>query len=152
MLVCNRGADNGWSVGARSSADNILLHFTSLQTDLSVYCIANDVVQIGQNTFFTFTEGTPVDEENGVIQLSPDGQWELNVYEQASTTNLDPDNATYVATEIIRVDSGETAATGFTGTCADDPGGTFDLVVNFGGVEVYSETLNTADTNTININ
>jgi len=152
MLKCLRGQENKLAVGERSSSDYILCSLRSLQTELTVYVIASNVVQVGSNTFFRITEGDTPDALNGTITLSPSGQWEMNVYEQASSTNLDPDNATFVSNEIVKVISNGVADTGFTGTCADgDASGTVLTTINFNGSQVYSATLNTADNNIINV-
>lgn len=42
---------------------------------------------------FTITEGDD-DPTNGALIMGTPGVYELNIYEQASTTNLDPDNST----------------------------------------------------------
>lgn len=53
---------------------------------------------------FTIIEGVD-DRENGSLILGGQGVYELVIYEQSSTTNLDPDNATKVdyGTLVVRV-------------------------------------------------
>jgi hypothetical protein len=57
---------------------------------------------------FTITEGDN-DPENGSLILGTTGVYELNIYEQSSTTNLDPDNSTgLVVTTQARINGDET--------------------------------------------
>lgn len=51
---------------------------------------------------FTIVEGGN-DPENGEVLLGGAGEYELLVYEQSSTTNLDPDNATLILQTLARV-------------------------------------------------
>lgn len=58
---------------------------------------------------FTITEGAD-DPENGSLILGATGVYELNVYEQSSSTNLDPDNSTgIVETTLARIIDSETS-------------------------------------------
>ena len=50
---------------------------------------------------FTFIEGVD-DPENGSFLLGSTGVYDLVIYEQSSTTNLDPDNATKIQTHLDR--------------------------------------------------
>jgi hypothetical protein len=57
---------------------------------------------------FTITEGAS-DPTNGSLILGTPGVYELNIYEQASTTNLNPDNSTgLVVTTQARINGAET--------------------------------------------
>lgn len=58
---------------------------------------------------FTIVEGVD-DPTNGSFIIGSTGVYELNIYEQSSTTNLDPDNATgLVETTLARVIDSETS-------------------------------------------
>lgn len=58
---------------------------------------------------FTITEGSS-DPTNGSLILGTPGVYELTVYEQSSSTNLDPDNATGVVERMqARVIDSETS-------------------------------------------
>lgn len=58
---------------------------------------------------FTITEGAS-DPTNGSLILGGTGVYELTVYEQSSSSNLDPDNATGVVERMqVRVIDSETS-------------------------------------------
>lgn len=154
MKICNRGAVNKWSFNIENSLTYFLLSLTSRQTGLSVRFIADPVntVVSGNNVFLYFTETETEDAVNGDITISPQGDWDMTLYNQSSSTNLDPSLAdTELLTEVIRVDIADAAATGFTGTCADAVGNDFTLVINYSGAEVYNATVDASVNNTINI-
>lgn len=70
--------------------------------------LATDSAKARYNKF-TIIEGAS-DPTNGSFILGTTGVYDLNVYEQSSTTNLDPDNATgLVETTLARVIDTETS-------------------------------------------
>jgi len=70
-----------------------LFQFRNVTEKVSYYCIIEDTsVYIERYNEFELTEGTD-DPLNGSLILGAGGQYEYFVYEQTSTTNLDPDLA-----------------------------------------------------------
>lgn len=71
-----------------------LFVFTKGGVDYPVICtdIATTAERV-RSSRFTIVEGVD-DPENGSLLLGTPGVYELNIYEQASDTNLDPDNST----------------------------------------------------------
>lgn len=70
-----------------------LFEFINDDTNDRVYCTA---LETSPNTVrynkFNIELTTGADDPlNGVITLKPDGSWKYNVYQQASSTNIDPD-------------------------------------------------------------
>lgn len=71
-----------------------LFVFTRGGNDYPVICTElATAAERERSSKFTITEGVD-DPENGSLILGTPGVYELNIYEQASSTNLDPDNAT----------------------------------------------------------
>ena len=154
MNLANRDSVNKWAFSVNTSQSYFLLSMTSRQSGLTVNFLADPVNTIvsGNNLFIYFTENTTEDKENGIVSLSPAGEWDLLLYEQASSSNLDPDNATLLLDEVIRVDDAGAAVVAFTGSCAAaGDSGTVLTTINFNGSQVYSATLNTAANNVINV-
>lgn len=79
------------------SSPTYLFGFTSDSTSVSYYVILTDTSTVGAQrdraNLFTLVEGTD-DPVNGEVILGNPGMYTYIVYEQSSTTNLDPDNAT----------------------------------------------------------
>lgn len=76
------------------STPKFLFHFKSVLENQNYYTIIADTSSFTRRyNEFSFTEGTD-DALNGSLTLGVAGQYEYFVYEQSSTTNLDPDNAT----------------------------------------------------------
>ena len=76
------------------STPKFLFHFRSIQENQNYYAIVADTSSYTRRyNEFTFTEGTD-DALNGSLTLGAGGQYEYFVYEQSSTTNLDPTLAT----------------------------------------------------------
>lgn len=71
-----------------------LFVFTKGGIDYPVICtdLATTAERVRASRF-TITEGVN-DPTNGSLILGTTGVYELNIYEQSSSTNLDPDNAT----------------------------------------------------------
>ncbi len=128
MKLCNRGEVNKWAFSVVITESFFLCSLTSRQTDNQVNFISDPIntQTAGNNLYIYFTEiGTgTVDAINGITALSPDGEWDMNIYEQASSTNLDPNavGVTFLQEETVRVDSGVTASVAFTGTCEGSGG------------------------------
>jgi len=81
-----------------------LLAFTSEVTNETNTCIcANTSGYIDRYDKFTVTESGTEDRVNGTLSLKPEGIWTLKVYEQSSSSNLDPANATLCHTEKVKV-------------------------------------------------
>lgn len=66
-----------------------LFEFINKQTNVSYYCISELLETIGVRDRFTISETSTPDVLNGEIEL-PEGEYRYNVYQQTSTTNLDP--------------------------------------------------------------
>lgn len=90
------------------STPKFLFQFKSVQEKVSYYTIIADTSSYKRryNTF-SFTEGTD-DAVNGSLTLGAGGQYEYFVYEQASTTNLDPSGLTLVESGFMVLDRGNT--------------------------------------------
>ena len=71
-----------------------------ISTDLST------TAQKAEFSTFTITEGGN-DPTNGDFTLGTTGVYGVVIYEQSSTTNLDPDNATKIREGLARVIDGE---------------------------------------------
>ena len=73
-----------------------LFHFKNETTGNDYYCIASNIsTQKKRYDLFEITEtDSSPDNENGEITLTETGQYTYKVYEQESSTNLDPENAT----------------------------------------------------------
>ena len=72
-----------------------LFQFKNQTTGDSVYCIATDVSDYDYRyNKFVITETSSPNNLNGEVDLVEAGLYDYFVYEQESTTNLDPDLAT----------------------------------------------------------
>lgn len=79
------------------------------------YFIAEDIsVNPLRNNEFEIEEGTPEDTLNGKISLNA-GQYLYNVYEQASTTNLDPTGLSIVENGRVEIKTTATVLPEFNG-------------------------------------
>lgn len=73
-----------------------LFEFTKDMTDVSYYVICADTsTETQRYNLFSITEGGN-DPTNGNITLGLEGFYKYNIYEQASSTNLDPSGLTLV--------------------------------------------------------
>jgi hypothetical protein len=85
-----RDASNTFTLAARPtlSPSEWLLRFVKVDSGVEVLCVADAYAVAGRPVRLTFveTDTTPT-ALDGEVTLSP-GQWQLYVYEQASTTNL----------------------------------------------------------------
>jgi hypothetical protein len=87
-----------------------LFEFTS-EGNTSYTCISADLATVAQQARFnkfTFIEGVD-DRTNGSLILGNTGVYRVNVYEQASSTNLDVANATFVEYTMMRLIDSETS-------------------------------------------
>lgn len=131
-----------------------LLDFYSAGSELHVYCVCLDVnAATGRPVELVVIEtgdDTPV-PLSGQVRLLPVGQWKLSIYQQSSSTNLDPDSATSLLLNDTVYVTGEDAGTEYTGAV---PGSCpFDITVNVDGV--FVETISDVDPcvdNTLTIN
>lgn len=76
-------------------------------TGIGVYCISTDLAtsqQIERSNKFVIIEtgNTTAVPLNGEVQLSA-GDYDIKIYEQSSTTNLDPTGLTCVEDDIVTV-------------------------------------------------
>jgi hypothetical protein len=72
-----------------------LVEFINQITLQKRYCIAEDISEYPDryNKLVIDNDPEPVDPLEGEVDLSVRGYYHYKVYEQSSTTNLDPDNA-----------------------------------------------------------
>ena len=84
-----------------------LFHFKSLNTHKNKYFLAADTSSYTYRyNEFSITESSSEDVLNGTVELDTPGEWLYWVYEQSSTTNLDPtqaDNAEALETGLVNV-------------------------------------------------
>ncbi len=52
---------------------------------------------------FSIEENSTEDVLNGVVSLQPSGFWQYSIYEQSSTSNLDPANAMFLERGKVKV-------------------------------------------------
>ena len=91
-------------------APNFLFEFIS-EGNTSYTCISADLATTAQKVRFnkfTFIEGAD-DRTNGSLILGNTGVYRVNVYEQASASNLDVDNASFIDYTIMRLIDSETS-------------------------------------------
>jgi hypothetical protein len=77
-------------------------------TNVGIYCISTDLATAQQieraNKFVIIETGnTTANPLNGEVQLQA-GSYDLKIYEQSSTTNLDPTGLDCVEDEIVTVE------------------------------------------------
>ena len=91
------------------SAPIYLFQFRNVTEKVSYYCIMSDISAYKERyNEFLFTEGTAL-PLIGELILGAGGQYEYFVYEQLSTTNLDPTLSTsLVESGLIDFDRGQT--------------------------------------------
>lgn len=79
------------------SSPYFLFEFINSESKEKKYCIAADTSAYPERyNKFTITEKTSPTPTSGEVTLSLPGFWHYNVYEQSSSSNLDPDSATGV--------------------------------------------------------
>lgn len=99
-MQIERGTLNTLLVNARPTLtpSRWLLWFRDPERNASVYCLCSAIVA-GSPTLIRFEETDTPTALNGQVKLSPPGNWTLKIYEQSSTTNLNPANATRLVEE-----------------------------------------------------
>ncbi len=117
MILVNKNSNNTFvltlSEKSTLTNPNYLFEFKSDVTGDSVCFIASDTSAYTErfNEFLiTETSGT-TDYTSGTITLNPTGQWTYKVYEQTSSSNLNPllaDNTTPLEIGIVKVKGTET--------------------------------------------
>ena len=163
-MVIERGASNTLVVMAREtlSPSYWLLHFNDPDRNGNAYCIVQAGNATGAFITLTFSEvASGAVATSGQVTLSPPGNWQVTIYEQTSSSNLNTANANrLVYTQAIFVEGGAGAETGWTdecpstgdecdpltvevngttyGTLADPCGATFDVDVVQDGAPVGS--------------
>ena len=86
-----------------------LFRFESDQTKVSYYCICQDLATTSQKVrynLFDITEGVD-DPLNSSLILGLSGRYHLYIYEQSSTTNLDPTGLDIVERGIMTLKGGQ---------------------------------------------
>ena len=162
-MKVERDATNKLLIDGRQTltAPRFLLHFTSTQTGANVYAITQNSGAVSGPLILTFDEvgdGGTVAPTSGDILLSPAGWWELSVYEQTSTTNLDPANASrLVASMGVEVVGTSCTASAYTENQCPGGGGegcgeTLTIRVYVDGVLASTTTgLDACENQTVNI-
>ena len=100
MIVLEKGQTNEdlvFTLSENTTLSNPVYLFQFISPlNVSYTCISTDLATTAQKeryNKFTIIEGVD-DRENGSLILGGQGVYELVIWEQSSTTNLDPDNAT----------------------------------------------------------
>ena len=95
-----------------------LIEFINDETgESNTAIIADTSIYKERYNLFTITESDTEDRVNGTLEVRPDGFWTYVVYEQNSTTNLDPDLADgEVERGRCRVGAGQAEKTSYTRT------------------------------------
>lgn len=83
--------------------DNLLLEFINRNTNSKNYCIVTPIKDYRQYMLLTVTENDTEDNINGILSLTPSGGWDLKIYGQNSSINLNPDNAELIAEEQVNI-------------------------------------------------
>lgn len=98
-----------------------LIHLSQRGTNL--YCICT---QLGNSGLikFTITENDAPTAEDGEVNIDTPGRWDMFIYEQASSSNLDPSaSGDLLITDILEVTGDATSLTVFSGDCCTGGGG-----------------------------
>lgn len=109
-MIINKTQTNNVQVTVReqSSLPNpvyYLFEFLNKSSSLNYYCIAQiDSVVLGFDKFI-ITDTTDPDAEAGEVDL-PAGQYEYKIYQQESSTNLDPSLTTVALSGFAWVEQG----------------------------------------------
>jgi len=85
---------------------NYLFEFINNQTQQKYYCIASDLSLYPDryNKFTIVVKTTTPDPLDGEIQIPLGDEYTYNVYEQVSSTNLDPTGLTVVENGLMTYD------------------------------------------------
>lgn len=136
------------------SGDYYLLDFYCQGTGLHVYCVCADVnASAARPVELVLTETGDIAAvpTSGEVRLLPVGEWTLTVYQQASSTNLDPENADALLYNDVVSVSGDDAGTEYTGQL---PGGSCPMTVRVtvdGNLEQTIAGVDPCVNNTVNI-
>lgn len=122
MVVINKGQSNTVTVTLKEkttiSNAYYLWEFISKASGEKKYCI--QPVDLSQYTDrynqFTITEKTNPNPIAGEVTLATTGEWQYNVYQQASSTNLSPTGKTIVESGLVQVIGTATTDTQYTRT------------------------------------
>lgn len=139
-----------------------LLSFEKVDTGATTICLVQNSGVAGGPLILEFEEtgGTAAVPLAGEVQLSA-GDWELTVYEQSSSTNLNPSLANVTRwSELVRVSNDAGASDPVPYDPCDycdcgDPGEgctDMDITVNVNGAFVETVSIDPCVTNTLNIN
>lgn len=146
-MTFERDSDNTFIVPARETETPSywLVRFTSDTNQLSVYCVCSNIATVGTTVVLTVTEtgSTTAVAANGEVQLSPPGDWVMTIWEQTSSTNIDPQNAAVqrqVHTELVTVAGDDIGAVGDPCPPCND-----DVTVENSDA-TYTETVDCGDT------
>lgn len=98
MIALSQGQANNVWMRLRPTLSVFLFVLTNGLTNESKYFLCTDTGTEEGTQLFVIEENATEDVLNGVVTLQPSGFWEYAVYEQSSTTNLDPANAILLET------------------------------------------------------
>lgn len=152
-----RGAERSYQLAARPTLtpSKWLMRFVKVDNEaLYQLCIADAITTAGVPVLLTFTEvPTGADPLDAEVTLPP-GQWQMYVYEQDSTTNLNWTLADRFVHEVmVEVVGAATADPEPTDPCDGVSACTIDVIVSVDGTEVETiEELDPCEDQTYNIN
>lgn len=117
-IIIQKATSNDFTLSVEEkktlASPTYLIGFTSDSTNVEYTVIPTVVATYGagvgnDRTEFRITEGSN-DQANGSVLLGNTGLYHYIVYEQSSTTNIDPDNATGIVERgIMRLIDSETS-------------------------------------------
>ena len=99
MLEITRGQANTLVVTLKErqtlTSPYFLVRLTNQATNTSKVCICSDSSSYtDRHNSLALTESTTELPLSGQVKLSPEGDWDYEIWEQSSSTNLNPDGAT----------------------------------------------------------
>lgn len=118
MLVITRGQANTLYVTLTEkqtlTSPYYLVRFTNLITNTSKYCICSDSSSYTDRyNALAFTESDTETPLTGQVKLNYEGEWRYEIWEQTSSTNLNPDATTSLLETGIAVVKSSTSANTF---------------------------------------
>jgi len=141
-------------VAETATPSHWLVRFTSVISGLSNYCVCSNSATTTSGIVLDIVEtgdASPV-ATSGQVRLLPVGDWVMTVWEQTSSTNIDPQNAAVVRevhVEQVRVDGQGEGETGDECPPCDDPvsvtnsDGTYSQTVACGGALALPDVTHT---------